>query len=259
MTPPDFDRTYALFLDLDGTLLEIAATPDEVVVVPHLGGLLSALDDVLGGAIAIVSGRPLSGIDQLLGPFRGSAAGEHGAVIRYGDGSIEGAPKDHVVPLLWRASLAAAADILPGVIVETKPHGVTVHYRLAPELGANVWRLTRALVPGDHPTFRLLPALEAVEIGLSAASKGDAVERLMKQPAFRGRRPVFVGDDVTDEAGMRAARDLGGVGLRVSEAFAGDPAEVRAWLVRGLERMGGRLPEQATSRVMPPPTSRAPS
>jgi len=241
MTPPDLDRTTALFLDLDGTLLEIAATPDEVLVAPSLAGLLTALCGALGGALAIVSGRPLADIDRLLTPFRGSAAGEHGAVIRFGDGSIEGASTDDTVPPLWRASLAAAADFMPGVLVETKPHGVTVHYRLAPELGANVWRLTRALVPGDHPRFRLLPAREAVEIGLATASKGDAVERLMKQPAFHGRCPIFVGDDVTDEAGMRAARDLGGIGLRVSESFGGDPARVRAWLLAGLERMGGGL------------------
>jgi trehalose 6-phosphate phosphatase len=241
MRPPDLDRTYSLFLDLDGTLLEIAATPDEVVVPLRLAELLSALHDTLGGAIAIVSGRPIAEIDRLLDPFRSSAAGEHGAVLRYGDGSMEGVPTDDTVPSLWRHSLAAAADLLPGVLVESKPHGVTVHYRLAPELGVNVWRLTRALVPGDHPRFRLMPAREAVEIGLAAVSKGDAVERLIRQPAFHGRCPIFVGDDVTDEAGMRATRELGGIGLRVSESFGGDPARVRAWLLAGLERMGGGL------------------
>lgn len=246
MTPPDLDRTTALFLDLDGTLLEIAATPDKVLVAPSLAGLLTALYGVLGGALAIVSGRPLADIDRLLTPFQGSAAGEHGAVIRFGDGSIEGASTDDTVPPLWRASLAAAADFMPGVLVETKPHGVTVHYRLAPELGPNVWRLTRALVPNDHPRFRLLPAHEAVEIGLTGASKGDAVERFMQQSAFRGRRPIFVGDDVTDEAGMAAARDSGGMGLRVAECFGGDPGQVRAWLQRGLERMGGSLPPSAS-------------
>ena len=259
MSPPDLDRTDALFLDLDGTLLEIAATPDDVVVAPQLAELLVALDDALGGAVAIVSGRPISEIDRLLEPYRGSAAGEHGAVIRYGDGNVEGLPSDVSVPSLWRESLEAAADLLPGVLVESKPHGVTVHYRLAPELGANVWRLTRALVPGDHPSFRLLPAREAVEIGLAAASKGDAVERLFKQPSFCRRRPIFIGDDVTDEAGMRAARDLGGLGLRVAQSFGGDPAQVRAWLLQGLERMGGRLARQRLSGTDPQATPGATS
>jgi trehalose 6-phosphate phosphatase len=242
MTPPDLDRTSALFLDLDGTLVEIAATPDQVVVAPSLPGLLAALRDQLGGAIAIVSGRPIAELDQLLHPFRGSAAGEHGAAIRYGDGTVEEFSSGMAVPPLWRESLVAAAEFMPGVIIETKPHGMTVHYRLAPELSDNVKRMTRALVPGDHPRFRLLPAREAVEIGLVAASKGDAVQRLFKQPAFQGRRPIFIGDDVTDEASMDAARELGGIGLRVNEAFEGDPARVREWLLKGLERMGGRLP-----------------
>ena len=242
MTPPDLDRTFSLFLDLDGTLLEIAATPDQVVVAPSLTALLTALRDELGGALAIVSGRPISELDRLLDPFRSSAAGEHGAAIRYSDGTLEEFPAGMAIPHLWRESLVAAAELMPGVIIETKPHGMTVHYRLAPERGDNVKRMTRALVPGDHPRFRLLPAREAVEIGLADASKGDAVQRLVKQRAFVGRVPIFIGDDVTDEAGMSAARELGGIGLRVGESFDGDPARVREWLLQGLQRMGGRLP-----------------
>jgi trehalose 6-phosphate phosphatase len=240
MTPPEFDRTTALFLDLDGTLLEIAATPEQVVVSPGLVPLLAELHRELDGALAIVSGRPIGDIDRLLEPFRCSAAGEHGAAVRYGDGTLEELSAGQAVPQAWRESLAAAADFLPGVQVETKPHGVTVHYRLAPHLGNDVWRLARALVPQDDPRFHLLPAREAVEIGPRSVSKGNAVERLMRQTAFRGRRPIFVGDDCTDEAGMRAARELGGMGLRVGEAFGGDPAVVRNWLLRGAERLSGR-------------------
>jgi trehalose 6-phosphate phosphatase len=116
-----------------------------------------------------------------------------------------------------------------------------VHYRLAPDRGEEVWRLVRTLVTENHPWFRLLPAREAVEIGLRAASKGQAVERLMKQAAFQGRKPIYVGDDFTDEAGISAARELGGIGLRVGEAFGGEPARVRAWLKRGSEQIEGRL------------------
>src|SRR5262249_15528351 len=87
--------------------------------------------------------------------------------------------------------------------------------------------------------FRLVPAREAVEIGLRAASKGSAVERLMAHPPFKDRRPIFIGDDFTDEAGMSKARDLGGTGLRVGEAFGGDPARVRAWLVQGAQHLDG--------------------
>ena len=240
MTPPDLDRTFALFLDVDGTLIEIAATPEAVVVAPGLPVLLAELARQLDGAVAIVSGRPLSQIDELFHPFAGSAAGEHGVAIRYGDGTLEEAPAGLAVPDDWRQALTATAARWPGVRIEPKPHGVTVHYRLAPERANEVWRAVRALVPEDHPWFRLLPAREAVEIGLRAASKGQAVERLMKQTAFQGRKPLYVGDDFTDEAGISAAKELGGIGLRVGEAFGGDPAHVRAWLKRGSERMAGR-------------------
>jgi trehalose 6-phosphate phosphatase len=240
MTPPDLDRTNALFLDLDGTLLEIAPTPELVVVPPGLPDLLTNVHGHLGGAVAIVTGRPIGVVDSLLAPFYASAAGEHGVALRYQDGTIEEMPKGLAVPDTWRDALKAAAERWPGVLIEPKPHGVAVHYRLVPERGNDVWRLVRALVPQDHPWFRLIPAREAVEIGPRAASKGHAVERLMAQAPFQGRRPIFVGDDFTDEAGMEAARQFGGEGLRVAEVFGGDPAAVRAWLRRGAELLGGR-------------------
>jgi trehalose 6-phosphate phosphatase len=240
MTPPDLDRTNALFLDLDGTLIEIAATPESVVVPANLPGLLAGLQALLGGAVAIVTGRSLKVVDSLLAQFSATAAGEHGAALRYPDGRIEEMPKGKAVPEAWRQALEAAAERWPGVLVEPKPHGVAVHYRLVPERGNDVWRLVRALVPEDHPWFRLIPAREAVEIGPRATSKGRAVERLMVHPPFRGRRPIFVGDDFTDEAGMEAARQFGGEGLRVAEVFGGEPAAVRAWLLRGVDLLSGR-------------------
>jgi trehalose 6-phosphate phosphatase len=242
LTPPELDRKTALFLDLDGTLLEIAATPEQVVVPPGLPALLSHLHHQLEGAVAIVTGRPLTQVDSLLAPFRSSAAGEHGVSLRYIDGTREELPAGIAVPDTWREALEAAAERWPGVLVEPKPHGCAVHYRLAPEYGDEVWRLVRELVPPEHPWFRLVPAREAVEIGLRAASKGHAVERFMKHAPFHGRRPIFIGDDFTDEAGISKARELGGVGLRVKEAFGGDPAHVRAWLAHGAQRLDGLSP-----------------
>lgn len=241
MTPPDLDRTFALFLDVDGTLVDIAATPEAVVVAPGLPDLLIRLHRQLQGAVAIISGRPIAQIDQLLHPFSGCAAGEHGVALRYSDGGREETAAGLAVPDEWRVALMEAAARWPGVLVEPKPHGVTVHYRLAPERGVEVWRLVRSLVTEDHPWFRLLPAREAVEIGLRAASKGQAVERLMKQAEFRGRKPIYVGDDFTDEAGISAARELGGIGLRVGEVFGGEPERVRAWLKRGSDQLESRL------------------
>ena len=246
MLPPDLDRKSALFLDLDGTLLEIAATPELVVVPPALPSLLANLHHRLEGAVAIVSGRPLAQLDQLLTPFRASASGEHGVTVRFADGTLEEMPIGVAVPDDWRAALDMAIESWPGVRIERKPHGLTVHYRLAPEREAVVWELVRGIVPADHPWFRLIPAREAVEIGLRAASKGDAVERLMAHAPFHGRRPIFVGDDFTDEAGMSMARRFGGLGLRVAEVFGGDPAQVRAWLSHGMERLDARAPPQAS-------------
>jgi trehalose 6-phosphate phosphatase len=237
MTPPQLDRTSALFLDLDGTLIEIAATPEAVIVPPGLPGLLSRLHERLDGALAIVSGRPIADTDRLLAPFAAAAAGEHGVSLRYGDGTVEEFPSGVSVPELWRAALSEAVQRWPGVSVEPKPHGVTVHYRQAPERSDEVWRMMRSLVPDDHPWFRLMPAREAVEIGLRTASKGHAVERLMAHPPFRDRCPIFVGDDFTDEAGMSKARDLGGIGVRVADVFGGDPERVRAWLSQGAARL----------------------
>lgn len=237
MAAPDIDYGSALFLDLDGTLLEIAATPESVVVPPTLSGILGHLHALLGGALAIVSGRSLKTIDQYLAPFTSASAGEHGATVRLSDGTIEEMPAGLAVTQEWRDSLAAAAERWPGVLVETKPHGCAIHYRLAPERHDDVWQLVRSLVPDDHPWFRLIPAREAVEIGPRGTSKGHAVERFMKDSAFAGRRPIFIGDDFTDEAGMSAARRHGGEGFRVQEVFGGDPAQVRAWLAYNVERM----------------------
>jgi trehalose 6-phosphate phosphatase len=251
MTPPELDRKSALFLDLDGTLLEIAAAPELVVVPPALPALLAHLHDRLEGALAIVSGRPLGQIDRLLRPFRASAAGEHGVSLRFSDGTLEELPIGVAVPDAWREALARGIVRWPGVRIEPKPHGLAVHYRLAPEREAEVWQLVRGLVAPNHPWFRLIPAREAVEIGLRAASKGDAVERLMAHAPFHGRRPIFIGDDFTDEAGMSMARRFGGLGVRVAEAFGGDPAQVRAWLTHGMEHLDG--PPPPSSAAGPPP------
>lgn len=247
MTPPELDRTNALFLDLDGTLIDIAPTPESVVVPPGLPALLGTIQGLLGGAVAIVTGRPIGFVDSLLKPFVAVAAGEHGAALRYCDGKVEEMPKGLAVPDAWREALEAATHRWPGVLIEPKPHGVAVHYRLVPEHGNDVWRLVRALVPQDHPWFHLIPAREAVEIGPRGVSKGRAVERLMAHQPFRGRRPIFVGDDFTDEAGMEAAREFGGQGLRVAEVFGGEPAAVRAWLGREAELLAGRTASSAVS------------
>ena len=219
----------ALLLDLDGTLLDIAPTPDAVVVPPGLPDALTRLRAHLGGALAVVTGRPLEQVDALLGPVPHAVAGEHGGVIRHapGAGVVRVALPEPPAP--WLDAARRIADAHPGVLLERKRRGFVFHYRLAPHLGPMLREAAMELIRpgGDH--FGLMAAHMAWEVRPRGADKGTAVLSVMSQAPFAGRRPVFIGDDVTDEDGIQAARSLGGAGLRVPEAF-GDAAGVRAWL-----------------------------
>lgn len=228
--PPEPARDWALFLDLDGTLLDLAATPDAVVVPTDLVTDLLAAARALGGALAIVSGRDLGEIDTLLTPLRLPGAGEHGAVVRLPDGA-----RDEVelkVPDDWTSALRGLQETCPGVMMELKPHNVVAHFRNAPAHEATVRRMAKELVSRDSESFELLDAKMAVEIRPKQVSKARAVDRLMTVPPFRGRVPVFVGDDATDEDGFDAAIEHGGIALDVALFFDGRPHEVRAWLKR---------------------------
>jgi trehalose 6-phosphate phosphatase len=226
--PPEPKADWALFLDLDGTLLDIAATPDRVVVPPDLVRDLAAASVALGGALAIVSGRMLSEIDALLAPLRLPSAGEHGGVIRLPDGARDEA--DARVPQEWIERLIEAGGAAPGVLIERKTRSVVAHYRRAPKYEDHFRGLCRALVAGREAEFEVLAGKMAFEIRPRALNKARPVRCLMQLEPFLGRMPVFVGDDVTDEDGFRAAEALGGEGLDVFLRFGGRPANVRRWL-----------------------------
>lgn len=231
--PPQADRfdfhDWALFLDLDGTLLDLAASPESVFVPKRLIETLASLRAQMNGAVAILSGRALRSIDRLLHPLLITAGGEHGAVLRLPDGEIVEADSGTVVPAHWRQLIHQQAEELPGILVEEKLHGVALHYRADPGLGVPVTALLEQLVESD-PNFEILPALMARELRHRSINKGAALARLMATAPFSGRRPLFIGDDVTDEDAILAAGKLGGLGLRVPDAFAGEPARVRNWL-----------------------------
>lgn len=217
----------ALLLDFDGTLVEIAATPDAVVVPPELPGLLLRVAARLDGALAIVSGRPIRDLERFL-PVPIALAGEHGAVLR-----IDPAAPPEVVALprapgAWRDAAASLVAAHPGALLEEKTHGFVVHFRGAPAAGDPARALLEGFLAGDD-SFTLLPAHRAWEIRPVGASKATAVRALMARAPFAGRVPVFVGDDVTDEAGMAAAREFGGEGWRLQEVF-GTPGGLRGWL-----------------------------
>jgi trehalose 6-phosphate phosphatase len=220
----------ALFLDLDGTLLEIAVTPEAVVVPDDLVADLGAASKVLGGALAIVSGRDLAEVDRLLAPLCLPAAGEHGATIRLPNGR-----RDEIgakVPDDWLDALFRLQQARPGVMIERKAHSVVVHFRSVPLEEELVRRTATELVARDPERFEILRGKMVIEILPRNVSKGHAVRRFMRRAPFRGRTPVFVGDDVTDEYGFEAAVEFGGVGLHVAECFGGQPQEVRRWLKR---------------------------
>lgn len=239
-TLPPFRRA-ALLLDLDGTLLDIAPTPDSVIVPPDLVDNLRALRDLLEGALAVVTGRPIETIDALLGDAPYAVAGEHGGAVRPAAGAPVERPDLKPPPRAWIDRAAEVEAAWPGTILERKTRGFGLHFRLAPDGGPAIHDALASLIAGS-PDFELIGGHMLWEVRPRGADKGHAVQRLMRQAPFAGRLPVFIGDDVTDEDGMREARAMGGTGLRVQDEF-GDAAGVRAWLRDTASRGDWGLPK----------------
>ena len=227
----------ALLLDIDGTLLNFAPTPREVVVPPTLRDTLQRLWEKTGGAVALVSGRSLDDIALLFAPLELPAIGGHGAefcpfpggdaeVIRLG-------PLDPAV----KKKLASVRDIGPGILLEDKAHSLAIHYRLAPDKERAVVDAVRTICSGFPEDFlELLPGNKVIEVKQSGFDKGTAVRELMRYTPFQGRRPIFVGDDVTDERVFPVLPEFGGFGFSVGRRVDGavgcfdTPADVRWWL-----------------------------
>ena len=235
----DFQRT-ALFLDVDGTMLDIAATPDRVVVPDGLAETIARLERLFGGALAIVSGRTLADIDRLFFPLRTRAAGVHGAEMRFRSGCGRGrdAGRRAAARRLWR-EFAAVTLAFPGALAENKRYSFTAHYRARRRAAAPLRAALQGLLarrPEDE--LELTDTLCAYEIRPSRVNKGEAVRRFLERAPFVGRRPMFVGDDASDEFGFRSVADRRGLAFAVGAArpqvdhvFA-DPATVRQWLER---------------------------
>lgn len=227
---------HALFLDLDGTLLNFAATPEDVIIPEGLETLLMGLSRQREGALAILSGRRLGQIDDVTG-HKFPAGAEHGFIIRDADGTIHEPVPTSANRKPWRAALEDAAARHPGVRIEPKTSGLVVHFRQAPDAGPELRRRIAALI-ADAPEIEVLPANMAWEIRPRGVGKGRALEWFMDRPPFAGRKPVFVGDDTTDEEAILAANALGGRGLHVHRDFDGTPEAVLAWLREELGREG---------------------
>ncbi len=233
---PDGPLPWALFLDVDGTLLELAEHPDAVVVEPALPALLERLRAALDGALALVSGRTLEALDRLFAPYRFPAAGSHGAEWRLA-GAVAAASADAtLVPAAaWLEAFVAAT---PGTLLERKGHALALHYRGAPQAADAAHAAALAALARLGSGYRLLAGKAVYELLPSGVDKGRAIERFLAHPPFAGRRPVFVGDDLTDEAGFAAVNRLGGYSVRVGLPLPGgaahahllSPAAVRVWL-----------------------------
>ena len=233
----------ALFLDIDGTLDELAEAPDAISVPGELHPLLQRLARLLDGRIGIVSGRAIADVDAHLGGTGIAVSGSHGLELRFADGShVPVAPP----PGLERArdAVHGFAGAGPGLLVEEKPAGVALHYRQAPEREAEAQAFMAGLA---RATGLVLQSGKMVaELRAPGADKGDAIRAFMAEPAFAGARPVFVGDDLTDEHGFAAAAALGGAGILVGtprETAAAwrleSVTEVARWLNEAVEALGG--------------------
>ncbi len=225
LPPPE---RAAYLLDFDGTLVDIAPAPDQVVVDPRLPANLRALRTRAGGAVAIVTGRPIAQVDSLLPDAVTAIAGEHGTALRHEPGGPTTTATLPHPPQSWVTAAQAATARHPGTLLEDKRHGFVLHYRANPDAGPALLASLETLL-AEQPGFEIMAAKMAWELRPAGVSKATAVHAIMRQAPFAGRIPIFVGDDVTDEAGMDAARALGGVGLRLPEDFA-TPAHVRAWI-----------------------------
>ena len=239
--PPPVRRNQALFLDFDGTLVEIVAAPSLVQVPNGLPRLLNELADRLDGAVAVVSGRPLDELAHMLAPFAGGIAGDHGLERRSGNGSVT---RCRVHPELGRfrplvADFVARHD---GVFLEDKGGSLAVHYRQAPSLGARCRALVRRAAQSSNGALAAVAGKMVIELIPRSAGKGRAIAEFLADPPFRGRRPVFVGDDITDEDGFAAVNRLGGVsvhvggGATVARHNLATVGDVWAWLAQGLAK-----------------------
>jgi trehalose 6-phosphate phosphatase len=235
LLPPDArDLNHsAILLDVDGTILDIAPTPASVAVPASLRRVLAVVSERVGGALALVSGRPLPDLDAIFAPLRLPAIGGHGAELRLDAGGIE----HHAEPLdaELRRALKTIVARHPGVIAEDKGYSFALHYRKVPAQGLSVVHEVKHACAAN-PSIELLAGKAVIEVKAKGFNKGTAVRALMKHPPFRGRVPIFIGDDRTDEAAFAVMPEFRGQAISVGRKVAGvadrfeTPGDVRRWL-----------------------------
>lgn len=236
--PTDIDLSNtAILLDVDGTLLDIAPTPDSVVVPPELGQILGDLIDRSGGSVALVSGRTIDTLDRLFSPLVAPAIGGHGAEMRISPKAPISETSPIVLPKPLQDKLKRLVEIDPRLLLEDKSHSVALHYRLAPERETYLKDAVREIVaeePAD--TIEFLFGKYVIDIKPRQFNKGSAVHELMRHAPFAGRTPLFIGDDTTDESVFAILPSLNGEGYSVGRPVEGTRGtfgtsqDVRTWL-----------------------------
>jgi trehalose 6-phosphate phosphatase len=244
-SPPLPDAGSALFFDFDGTLADIAPRPEMVQLAPDLPRQLGLAARALGGALAVISGRPVAEIDQQLRPLRLPVAGVHGAERRGADGFLRRIAVPDLAPA--RERLQALVDVHPALRLEVKPGALALHYRQAERLeDLCVQAMTEAQQRVDG--MALMCGKRVVELKPRRASKGHALRAFMDERAFRRRRPWMFGDDVTDEAAFETVLALGGVAVKVGEGETvapyrlASPTALHEWLAQALQHLGAAAP-----------------
>ena len=249
-------RQHALFLDFDGTLADTAPRPDAVQLHGDTAGMLQSIYQMFGGAVAVVSGRSVADIDEFLSPLVLPVAGEHGAQWRSPQGEFfeldDAAFASHLEPVLHAAELLVKQH--SALLLERKTVGFALHYRMAPALYALCWNTIEPMIRHSS-MLTLMRGKYVMEVVPSAVDKGTAISSFMQLAPFRGRMPIFFGDDVTDEAGFAAVQGAGGHGVKVGAGPSvalhrcPNPAALRAWLGQAVNTSQARLDELAPSRA----------
>jgi trehalose 6-phosphate phosphatase len=247
--PPLLDAGCALFLDVDGCLLEFKDDPQAVIVSPALQALLLRLYAALGGALALVSGRGVADLDRLFGAPRWALAGLHGLELRDADGRRREMVTDPAAEKHMRAEVTALAARLEHVQLEDKQQAIALHCRRAPWQMTALREAAEALIP-QLPGYELQPGNLVMEFKPAGMNKGLAVAELLRVAPFAGRRPVYLGDDLTDEHGFAVVNREHGFSVRVGSReptvarfTLADPDAVQAWLARARAALAPSFPQ----------------
>ncbi|MGO4523242.1 trehalose-phosphatase [Microvirga sp. 2MCAF35] len=230
---PDVNNDYALFLDFDGTLVDIAERPDAVAVDPALPDILTRLQQRLGGALAVISGRPVEFLDRRLAPPVFDMAGLHGLEHRIAGRLSMCDPDEHPALREMVERLCKIVADKEGVLIEDKGCSVAIHWRLAPHEKDFALATAHAAVEALGSDYRVQHGKAVAEILPSAAGKGKVIERFLQEAPYKGRRPIFIGDDLTDEHGFKTVNAHDGLSVRigagdtVAKVRLGTPADLR--------------------------------